>query len=177
MSTATFFAKMAGGCLGWRLYIKILYVWRFLAKLLHFYNPGVDNGFCTIKLTDSRARLYSSTGLLLIERILQLHSEEATRHLRSLLSDICHCLNEVCVTAPCICSQWIKDVANYVNLCLCKILIVTHSSCSLINIDDTTPMYFRISLLNLPFMASSGYTTHVAWLVFVVSFEYLGWGL
>lgn len=63
--------------------------------MLHFYNPAVDDGFCTVKLTDSNARLYSSTGLLLVEKILSIYSEEPVRHLRSLLLDLSRSLSEV----------------------------------------------------------------------------------
>ncbi|XP_067933265.1 rapamycin-insensitive companion of mTOR-like [Watersipora subatra] len=67
---------------------------RFLSKLLHFYNPGSDNGFCTIRLDDPQASLYTSIGLLLCEKILLLNAEESHRHLSSLLVDICHSLTE-----------------------------------------------------------------------------------
>ena len=72
-------------------------VFRFLAKLIHFYNPGAERGFCTIRLDDAKARLYTSIGLLLLEKILQLNAEESHRHLWSLLVDICHSLSEVCM--------------------------------------------------------------------------------
>lgn len=71
---------------------------RFIARLLHFYNPSIDNGFCTISLSDSNARMYTSVGLLLIEKILLLGSDESLRHLESLLNDLCHCLSEVSET-------------------------------------------------------------------------------
>lgn len=79
----------------YRAYIYTTFC-RFLSKLLHFYNPGAENSFCTIRLDDPQARIYTSIGLLLLEKILFINAEESHRHLCSLLVDICHSLSEVC---------------------------------------------------------------------------------